>query len=449
MCACAVATPERGTQLYRKLLACNRASVCPAHLTPGVHVVDGQRVRYCTNHHVLHPESDFESKNAAKPSRRTNPTTCARARKLRTSESNNKRPRDGGEAPATRAEAGAAGCARQTGKWIGGSSAGLFASAVSAGQRVPLLLPVDWEADVDDALLGLPWGDDELSGATVHDAHMASAVLPKPPTPAPRSSLLLEQPGAMSVNTTPRTATHGLSSSTGLLGCLRLGQELQEAAPSLVANLKFTLGPLLQSHARGLRGQATVPLAERSVIARQLFAHALPATRSNGRVLEQWLSVASSLLSRSMAADAMSAEDVVLTWRIASKFSALFSQFARDYDSLLANPVGTPESQVWNMEVQSACRCTALYFQAITRAIVSSAHSSDVENCVAKACVEHIACFLTAQLASNNERIAFVERLCVPALPEAECEQDAALQLQQLTLSYSARYDTMPPAAIS
>ena len=60
-CASPVEAPVRGTSSYRKLLACARAGVCPAHLTPGVHIVGGVRMRWCSNHHVLHPETEFAS----------------------------------------------------------------------------------------------------------------------------------------------------------------------------------------------------------------------------------------------------------------------------------------------------------------------------------------------------------------------------------------------------
>ena len=78
VCACPVDSPVRGGPAYRRLLACARVCVCVARLTPGVHLLNGKRVRYCANHHTLHPADEFEAGTAS--ARATSQTTCVRAR---------------------------------------------------------------------------------------------------------------------------------------------------------------------------------------------------------------------------------------------------------------------------------------------------------------------------------------------------------------------------------
>ena len=148
VCTSPVPPPVRGGPSYRRLLACAKLGVCTEHLTPGVHVLESKRVRFCTNHHVLHPAEEFESGSAA--SRATSQTTCTRARSL--SLARIKRQRSGAAQQPGRGEGSAPGF----------PTAPRGPAAVSQHQlAVSLPLPCDWDedVDVDEALFGWSFGD--------------------------------------------------------------------------------------------------------------------------------------------------------------------------------------------------------------------------------------------------------------------------------------------------
>ena len=179
--------PLRGTPTYRKLLACSRVRVCPAHLTPGVHLLDGKRVRYCTNHHTLHDAAEFEASSGAQPSRATSQTTCTRARSL--SLARIKRQRSGG-----------AGAAKQPTPSRVGTSQPSSPFPQHAGEQVAdklllsLPLPGEWEEEeVEDVLFGWPFGGGGLSPrsaifGTGDDDPLSFLLQPKQPLLAPPQS---------------------------------------------------------------------------------------------------------------------------------------------------------------------------------------------------------------------------------------------------------------------
>jgi hypothetical protein len=165
VCACAVELPLRGTPSYRKLLACNRLHVCPDHLTPGVHLLDGKRVRYCTNHHTLHDAAEFEAASSgAQPSRATSQTTCTRARSL--SLARIKRQRSGGGPDRV--------AAKQPSTTLGGGPLPPPPPPPPlpppgeplAGQQLVMSLPLPVELDdgeLEEALFGWPFFEEECS----------------------------------------------------------------------------------------------------------------------------------------------------------------------------------------------------------------------------------------------------------------------------------------------
>ena len=194
VCACAVDPPLRGTPTYRKLLACSRVRVCPAHLTPGVHLLDGKRVRYCTNHHQLHDAAEFEASSGAQPSRATSQTTCTRARSL--SLARIKRQRIGG-----------AGAAEQPTPFHVVTPQPSSPFPQHAGEQVAdqllLSLPLpgeEEEEEVAEALFGWPFGEGGLSPGsaifgTGDDDPLSFLLQPTQPLLAPPQSpgLLLEE----------------------------------------------------------------------------------------------------------------------------------------------------------------------------------------------------------------------------------------------------------------
>ena len=187
VCASPVETPVRGTPLYRKLLACKRAGVCPTHLTPDVLIVDGKRMRYCTNHHLLHDASLFETGTST---RQTSQTTCAHARNLSLARIKRHRGGGGGGSAAAAAE-GAAGVPVPSGK--SSHSAPLCEPPVawSTPAQLALPLPLDlWDdGSMDEALFAFPRDDhgplaDELAlwCLPTPSQHLALS----PPAPPPR-----------------------------------------------------------------------------------------------------------------------------------------------------------------------------------------------------------------------------------------------------------------------
>ena len=131
-------------------------------------------MRYCTNHHTFHDESEFESHSAK--SERTKLTTCARARDLALTRF--KRRREASAAAA--AESGSGGSVQL------GPSAALLEGVPALGDASLLQLPplpvAGWGDDVEDALLGWPWGDDSDPFGLLPPG-TTPPVLPKPPSP--------------------------------------------------------------------------------------------------------------------------------------------------------------------------------------------------------------------------------------------------------------------------
>ena len=64
MCGAPVPTPLIGSSAYRNSVACAKLCVCLLHLR-GDHDLGGTTVRYCTNHHTLHPSTAFAQPKSA------------------------------------------------------------------------------------------------------------------------------------------------------------------------------------------------------------------------------------------------------------------------------------------------------------------------------------------------------------------------------------------------
>ena len=359
VCASPVETPARVNPSYRKLLACNRAGVCPAHLTPGVHVVAGIRVRYCTNHHVLHPETEFESRNVK--SERTNQTTCARARDL--SVSRFKRQRNASAtAAASRAAAG--------GGTSGGSTQlghcqvsvdGAAPLAPLCGDpllQVPPLLVGGWEEDVEDALLGWPWDDKDGSGGNRDDpfslfpppmltlkTNSTPLVLPTPPSPVPlhvqpRDAITTTATSIPQPSAVHHTAAANVSAVGPVVAAFMTIQSLA-TSPQTAASMRCVAGdrakayaeecpaaaaqyacawrlssPLRRRQARNLdillgRLQGLVPQARQDVLARGR------ANSTTGEELVRVLDAMHDLASRRRLALAAVADSRLLSYSIA------------------------------------------------------------------------------------------------------------------------------------
>ena len=241
MCACPVDSPVRGGPAYRRLLACARVRVCVAHLTPGVHLLDGKRVRYCTNHHTLHPADEFEAGTAS--ARATSQTTCVRARTMSLARIKRQR-----------------GAQQQAGQ-ASHQPAPPFSPSSEPQQQllVSRPLPVDWEEeDVEGALFGWPFSNGGGFSGGLDDSgeHPFSFFLP--PKQQPRLALT-RQPGRLLLEQEHRGDRQGCGEQQQLqsavapvhvlhspLAAAAAGNELQAAADQQHQQ-QLALPPVLHS----------------------------------------------------------------------------------------------------------------------------------------------------------------------------------------------------------
>jgi hypothetical protein len=256
VCGVALEAATRSSPQYRKLLAGARAGVCVAHLTPGVHLVEGKRVRYCTNHHCFHNDAEF-----GVGSRATSQTTCARARSLSLARIKRQR-------TATTAAA-----ANEEGALPGGRTAQPLelygpppCAGVSSLLQVPLPLPVEWQGadDVEEALLGWPWSDnnDDFSPVLQLEAPAETAAALVPCSDVTTSFIQSDQFLAVSVlnnHTVKETTTHLHSLATSpqtasLLCCFAGGkakahvEECAAAVAQYVWVRRLFAGSIMQRH---------------------------------------------------------------------------------------------------------------------------------------------------------------------------------------------------------